>query len=138
MELFGDGNIILTNEKDVIIHALEFKKMRDRDILHNVVLQLPPVSGKNPFKATQTELEDALKNAGEAEVVRAFARFLGIGGVYAEELLLRANVEKNKFIKHIDQRRMHSRFWCASKPSYASFRMASLSRASFWATMAAS
>ncbi len=96
VELFGDGNIILTNEKDVIIHALEFKKMRDRDILHNVVLQLPPVSGKNPFKATQTELEDALKNAGEVEVVRALARFLGIGGVYAEELLLRANVEKNK------------------------------------------
>ena len=97
VELFGDGNIILTNEKDVIIHALEFKKMRDRDILHNVVLQLPPVSGKNPFKATQTELEEALKNAGEVEVVRALARFLGIGGVYAEELLLRANVEKNKF-----------------------------------------
>ena len=103
VELFGDGNIILTNEKDVIIHALEFKKMRDRDILHNVVLQLPPVSGKNPFKATQTELEDALKNAGEVEVVRALARFLGIGGVYAEELLLRANVEKNKLLKHIDQ-----------------------------------
>ena len=96
-ELFGEGNIILTNEKDVIIHALEFKKMRDRDILHNVVLQLPPVSGKNPFKATQTEVQEALKNAGEAEVVRALARFLGIGGVYAEELLLRANVEKNKF-----------------------------------------
>ena len=42
VELFGDGNIILTNDKDLIIHALEFKKMRDRDILHNVVLQLPP------------------------------------------------------------------------------------------------
>jgi len=27
VELFGDGNIILTNEKDVIIQALEFKKM---------------------------------------------------------------------------------------------------------------
>jgi predicted ribosome quality control (RQC) complex YloA/Tae2 family protein len=96
VELFGDGNIILTNEKDVIIQALEFKKMRDRDILHNVVLQLPPSSGKNPFKVTQNELEEALKNAGQAEVVRALARFLGIGGVYAEELLLRANLDKTK------------------------------------------
>jgi predicted ribosome quality control (RQC) complex YloA/Tae2 family protein len=96
VELFGDGNIILTNDKDLIIHALEFKKMRDRDILHNLVLQLPPISGKNPFKVTQPELSDALKNAGATAVVRALARFLGIGGVYAEELLLRANLDKTK------------------------------------------
>ena len=96
VELFGEGNIILTNEKDVIIHALAFKKMRDRDILHNVVLQLPPSSGKNPFKVTQSELEESLKNAGETEVVRSIARFLGVGGVYAEEILLRANVDKTR------------------------------------------
>ena len=96
VELFGDGNIILTNDKDVIIHALAFKKMRDRDILHNVVLQLPPSSGKNPFKVTLSEVEEALKNNGQAEVVRALARFLGIGGVYSEELLLRANIDKTK------------------------------------------
>ena len=96
VELFGEGNIILTNEQNLIIHALVYKKMRDRDILHNVVLQLPPASGKNPFKVTQSELEEALKNAGETEVVRPVARFLGVGGVYAEEILLRANVEKTK------------------------------------------
>ena len=96
VELFGDGNIILTNDKDLIIHALEFKKMRDRDILHSVVLQLPPISGKNPFKVTQPELNEALKTAGATAVVRALARFLGIGGVYAEELLLRANLDKTK------------------------------------------
>ena len=96
VELFGEGNIILTNEQNVIIHALAFKKMRDRDILHNVVLELPPSSSKNPFKVTQSELEEALKNAGDTEVVRSIARFLGVGGVYAEEILLRANVEKTK------------------------------------------
>ena len=96
VELFGEGNIILTNEQNVIIHALAFKKMRDRDILHNVILELPPSSSKNPFKVTQSELEEAFKNAGETEVVRAIARFLGVGGVYAEEILLRANVDKTK------------------------------------------
>ena len=96
VELFGEGNIILTNEQNVIIHALAFKKMRDRDILHNVVLELPPSSSKNPFKVTQNELEEALRNAGETEVVKAIARFLGVGGVYAEEILLRANVDKTK------------------------------------------
>ena len=96
VEFFGDGNFILTNEKDLIIHAFDFKKMRDRDILHNVVLKLPPQSGKNPFKVTQTELAETLSNVGQMEVVRVLARFLGISGGYTEELLLRANVDKTK------------------------------------------
>jgi predicted ribosome quality control (RQC) complex YloA/Tae2 family protein len=96
VELFGEGNIILTNEENIIIQALAFKKMRDRDIIPNVALALPPSSGKNPFKTTQVELEEALKNAGETEVVRAIARFLGVGGVYAEEILLRTNLDKTK------------------------------------------
>ncbi|MCX6644401.1 MAG: ribosome rescue protein RqcH, partial [Candidatus Bathyarchaeota archaeon] len=39
--------------------------------------------------------------AGEVEVVRVTARFLGIGGVYAEEVLLRANVDKAKPCKNL-------------------------------------
>ena len=77
VELFGDGNIIITNEQNIIIQALAFKKMRDRDIMRNVVLVYPPPSGKNPFKVTQPELEEALKTAGDAEVVRTLARSFG-------------------------------------------------------------
>jgi predicted ribosome quality control (RQC) complex YloA/Tae2 family protein len=101
VELFGDGNLILTNENNVIIQALVFKRMRDRNILHGEVLAFPPSSSENPFKVSLTELEEALKNQGEVEVVRALARFLGIGGVYAEELLLRANVDKTKPCKDL-------------------------------------
>jgi predicted ribosome quality control (RQC) complex YloA/Tae2 family protein len=96
VELFGEGNIILTNEKDVIIQALEFKKMRDRDILRNLTLLLPPSIGKNPFKITQLELQETLSKASNTEIVKLLARFLGFGGVYAEELLLRARIEKTK------------------------------------------
>ncbi len=95
IELFGEGNIILTNEQNMILQALEFKKMRDRDILRGIILEYPPQSGKNPFKVTQPELGEALKGTGEGEVVRFLARFLGIGGVYAEEALLRAVVKKS-------------------------------------------
>jgi predicted ribosome quality control (RQC) complex YloA/Tae2 family protein len=96
VELFGEGNFILTNEQSVIIQAQEFKRMRDRNILRNEVLVYPPQTGKNPFQVTQTEIQAALKDAGATEVVRVLARFLGIGGTYAEELLLRASVEKTK------------------------------------------
>jgi predicted ribosome quality control (RQC) complex YloA/Tae2 family protein len=96
LELFGEGNIILTGEKGEILQALVFKRMRDRNILRNEAFQFPPSSGKNPFKVAKDELEKALKDLGEVEVVRAIVRFLGVGGVYAEEILLRADVEKTK------------------------------------------
>jgi predicted ribosome quality control (RQC) complex YloA/Tae2 family protein len=103
VELFGEGNIIVTNEQNIIIHALEYKKMRDRDILRNLALVYPPPSGKNPFKVTQPELEEILKAAGDGEVVRTLARSFGIGGTYAEETLQRADIEKRKPCKDLTQ-----------------------------------
>jgi predicted ribosome quality control (RQC) complex YloA/Tae2 family protein len=94
LELFGEGNIILTGEKGEILQALVFKRMRDRNIVRNEVFQFPPSFGKNPFQVAKNELEESLKDAGDVEVVRAIARFLGVGGFYAEEILLRANVDK--------------------------------------------
>jgi predicted ribosome quality control (RQC) complex YloA/Tae2 family protein len=96
LELFSEGNIILTGEKKEILQALIFKRMRDRNIVRNEVFQFPPSIGKNPFKIAKDELEEVLKDAGEVEVVRVMARFLGVGGFYTEEILLRANVEKTK------------------------------------------
>jgi predicted ribosome quality control (RQC) complex YloA/Tae2 family protein len=96
LELFGEGNIILTGERDGILQAMFFKRMRDRNIIRNEVYQSPPSLGKNPFKITRKEVEEGLKLAADADVVRAIVRFLGLGGVYAEELLQRANVAKTK------------------------------------------
>lgn len=96
LELFGEGNIILVGEKGEILQALIFKRMRDRNILRNELFQFPPASGKNPFKVAKDELAQAVSGFGDMEVVRALARFLGVGGVYAEEILLSANVEKTK------------------------------------------
>jgi predicted ribosome quality control (RQC) complex YloA/Tae2 family protein len=96
LELFGEGNIILAGKKGEILQALVFKRMRDRNIVRNEDYQFPPSGGKTPFKITREDLETAMKAAGDVEVVRAIVRFLGVGGVYAEELLLRAGVEKAK------------------------------------------
>lgn len=96
LELFGEGNIILTGETGKILQALIFKRMRDRNIVRNEVFHFPPSIGKNPFEVTKEELEETLKDLGDVEVVRAIARFLGVGGFYAEEILLEANIEKIK------------------------------------------
>ncbi len=110
LELFGEGNIILTAEKGAILQALFFKKMRDRNIVRSEVYQLPPSNAKNPFNVSKDDLTAGLKTAGDAEVVRAVVRFLGIGGVYAEELLLRANVSKMKHCSELSNTEVEAIF----------------------------
>lgn len=94
LELFGEGNVILVGEDGRILQALSYKRMRDRNILCGEVFVFPPSSGKNPSKIGKEEFRSILKGVGDVEVVRAVARFLGVGGVYAEEALLRAGVDK--------------------------------------------
>jgi predicted ribosome quality control (RQC) complex YloA/Tae2 family protein len=96
LELFGEGNIILVDEKGEILHALAYKRMRDRNILRGEAFAFAPPSGKNPFKVSEEEFREELRNFGDVEVVRALARFLSIGGVHAEEVLFRAGVDKTK------------------------------------------
>lgn len=93
LELFGEGNVILTNEKGEILQALVFKHMRDRNIVRSEVFQFPPSRG-NPFQVTRNELKEIFRKAGETQVVRPLARFIGVGGFYAEEILMRAKVKK--------------------------------------------
>jgi len=96
LELFGEGNIILVDEKGIILQALAYKRMRDRNVLRGEAFAFAPSSGANPFKVDKTELKDGLRKFGDVEVVRALARFLSIGGIHAEEILLRTQIEKTK------------------------------------------
>ncbi|MCW4005515.1 MAG: ribosome rescue protein RqcH [Candidatus Bathyarchaeota archaeon] len=95
LELFGEGNLILINEQNNILHALWYKRMRDRTIRRNEQFQLPPARGKNPLTLTIEELTEELKTAGDTAVVKVLARSVGVGGTYAEEILARAGIDKN-------------------------------------------
>ncbi|MBX5321176.1 MAG: ribosome rescue protein RqcH [Candidatus Bathyarchaeota archaeon] len=94
LELFGEGNIILINSENKIVQALHYKRMRDRNILRGETFHFPPSSGQNPLEISKQAFSEGLKNFGDVEVVRALARFLGIGGIYAEEILLRLGLDK--------------------------------------------
>lgn len=94
VELFGEGNIILVDGENRILQALRYRRMRDRNIIRGEAFRFAPASGQNPTKIGTQSLFDGLKSFGEVEVVRALARFLSIGGVYAEEILLRLGIEK--------------------------------------------
>jgi predicted ribosome quality control (RQC) complex YloA/Tae2 family protein len=112
LEIFGDGNIILVDGDGKILHALTYKRMRDRNILRNETFTFAPSTGKNPFKVSREELTIALRSFGDVEVVRAIARFLGLGGIYAEEVLLRAEIEKTKPCNKLSDSEAHAFFNC--------------------------
>ncbi|MCW4021371.1 MAG: ribosome rescue protein RqcH, partial [Candidatus Bathyarchaeota archaeon] len=94
IELFGEGNIILLDPEDKILHALRYRRMRDRNVVRGEIFAYPPSRGEDPRTLRREALYE-IRNFGRLEVVRAAARFLSIGGSYAEELLLRAGVAKN-------------------------------------------
>jgi len=94
IELFGDGNIILVDPENKILHALTYKRMKDRNIIRGEPFKYPPPRGRDPRTLRREDL-DEIRRMGEIEVVRSLTRLLGIGGKYAEEILTRAGVEKN-------------------------------------------
>ncbi len=94
IELFGEGNIILESPENRILHALVYKRMRDRNILRGESFHYAPPSGNNPFEISRKDF-DEIKNFGQLMIVKALTKFLSIGGPYAEEILLRAEIDKN-------------------------------------------
>lgn len=112
LELFGEGNIILVDGENRIIQALRYKRMRDRNILRGETFHFPPSSGQNPLKISRQDFIEGLKSFGDLEVVRALARFSGIGGVYSEEVLFRLKIEKNVRCKTLENFKAEAIYNC--------------------------
>lgn len=108
-ELFGDGNIILVSPQGTILYALTYRKMRDRNVLRGESFKHAPPSGKNPFHLTRPDFEE-IKHFGKLEIVRALTKFLGIGGLYAEEILLRAKIDKNTMCEALTKQQIDELF----------------------------
>lgn len=94
-ELFGEGNIILVSPEGLILHALKFKRMKDRDLIRGKKFRFPPSSGLNPRKLRRDDIFK-LKEYDSLEIVKALTRFLSIGGLNSEEILKRAEVDKKE------------------------------------------
>ncbi len=92
-ELFGGGNVILVDPEGKILQAMTYKRMRDRNILRGEIFQHPPARGRNPRNLNPQDFRE-IEELGQTEIVRALTKFLSISGTYAEEILLRAGVDK--------------------------------------------
>ncbi len=109
IELFGEGNITLVSPENKILHALVYKRMRDRNVLRGENFQYAPPSGKNPSKISRKDFNE-IKNFGQLIIVKALTKFLSIGGLYAEEILLRAEIDKNSPCKALGRQELDKIF----------------------------
>lgn len=91
LELFGKGNIIITDSNDIILSAMRIMAMRDRTVRPKERYVLPP-SRTDPRQLSAAAFAKLLD--AEQPVVKVLATTLGLGGTIAEELCVRASVDK--------------------------------------------
>jgi predicted ribosome quality control (RQC) complex YloA/Tae2 family protein len=85
-ELFSKGNVILADEEMKVIMPLKFMFRPGQQYRF-------PEPRLTPFEIDENVLKDILDSR---EVVRTLATKGGLGGLYAEEVLLRAGIDKNR------------------------------------------
>jgi predicted ribosome quality control (RQC) complex YloA/Tae2 family protein len=108
-ELFGGGNVILVDPEAKILQAMTYKRMRDRNILRGEPFQHPPKRGLNPLKLSRQEFLEITK-LEKTEIVKALTKFLSISGAYAEEILLRAEVNKKTLCSSLTEHELDGIF----------------------------
>lgn len=91
LEMFRDGNFIITNEKKIEF-ASDQREWRNRKILKGEPY-IPP-SANNPLELDDQAFLDVLKSS-KASIVQTLATRLNLGGDMAEEVLYRAGIDKD-------------------------------------------
>jgi len=99
-EFFSNGNIILVDPDRKIIIPLLRQTWRDRKVKGREPY-IPPPPQINPFNLTLERFTDLLKES-DADLVRTLAVNINLSGFVAEEICIRANVDKNIKIQNLD------------------------------------
>jgi len=97
LELFGTGNIILCDEKGMIIAATESQEWKDRSIKPKEKYLLPP----SEFNMFEIGFEEFKGLFGSNNASKTLAIQLGLGGIYADEICAIAKVDVNKIIPYL-------------------------------------
>ncbi len=93
-ELFGKGNVILTDKEHKILAVMQVQRYTERTLVIKSEYALPP-QRTNPLSMSEEELAGVIRES-DADIVRTLATRLGFGGLYAEEVCLRSGVQKEK------------------------------------------
>jgi predicted ribosome quality control (RQC) complex YloA/Tae2 family protein len=100
-ELFGEGNLILCDSEDRVVLARHYRVMRDRTVKPKEILVPPPPRGTE-LSVLSEDLILSIMDTSSSGLVETLASKLNIDPLYAEEICLISNVEKNRKAKDLD------------------------------------
>lgn len=92
LELFREGNLIITNE-GLIEFAFNQREWKNRKIIKGEPYK-PPMD-VNPLKFTEEEFSERIKSS-KASIVQTLATRLSMGGENSEEVVFRLGIDKEK------------------------------------------
>ncbi len=101
VELFGQGNVAVTNGEYEVIDCLRTVRLKSRTVVPGSRYEFPD-SRTNPLTVSR-EAFDQHMNDSDTDVVRTLATQLNFGGLYAEEVCARAGVDKTLEIEEADE-----------------------------------
>lgn len=99
IELFSKGNIILLDGEKRIILPLKSISFRDRKVVRGETYELPQAQ-ISPISAKIDDLKQMFQGS-DADIVRTVATRMNMGGQYAEEVCLRAGIDKKTMAREL-------------------------------------
>jgi predicted ribosome quality control (RQC) complex YloA/Tae2 family protein len=109
IELFSKGNVVLTDVTSTIIGTLTWQKWKDRTVKPGEKY-VYPTSVINWKTITGKEFASLMKESDKKNVATTLATELGLGGVYAEELCILADVDKDLLAPELTGEQIHILF----------------------------
>lgn len=103
LELFHNGNIILLDENNLIIDALELVEFKDRSIKKKQPYLFPPSRGMTPTELSSEKIITHFKKS-EKDSLRALFELTNIAPEIAEEIFVSTNIEKHTPAKKISEK----------------------------------
>src|SRR3989344_663006 len=100
VELFSKGNVILTDKNYQIIGVLEEQIWKDRAVKPKEKY-IFPLAGHNWKTITPKELKEVFEKSEKRNTATTLATEVGLGGIYAEEVCLLNEIDKDKSPKTV-------------------------------------
>lgn len=94
LELFSKGNIVLLKSNKILI-AADYQKWKDRVIKPKAEFTYPKRE-YNFLELDEKSLKEMLQKSNKESLVKSLAMDLGLGGIFAEEIIGIAGVDKDK------------------------------------------
>jgi len=109
IEFFSKGNIILADKDYHIIGTLEQQLWKDRIIKVKEQYKFP-ATGLNWKEMTEKQFSDMLSSSEKKNLATSLATELGLGGIYAEELCVLSEVNKDLPPTEVDKKSIKQLF----------------------------